>query len=366
MDQITDMETKLQQILARIPNTGDFVTILKEQYKSGQIGQDDEFLRVQRGLCHVTTRVDEIEDFREFWKTHKDILKRWVKKKNVPLNIKPPDIAQLTFYTFIQSPIGYSMFKVCLLNGWPTTEEWKKWEAWWSIQHQKITDMENHTGTKTATANWPLQVSTTADIIIKTITEIISAAAENMAQLNIEKLLWKTVLMQNLLTEIGIFPLANEKSWFAELWNFNAQILTTKPTMHNLHKLLSNILPNKCKADHILYVSTPFKDWITHRDHQCTSLKHTTAVPKIRNLPENYRLVLEKSADLNKIVKSDSEIKKSPKRKSKEKVSPKKAKVKKRVIKREPSPEYITTSEASSSEDETSKNAYVISSSEEE
>ena len=358
------METKLQQILARIPNTGDFVTILKDQYKSGQIGKDDEFLRMQRGLCHVTTRVDEIEDFREFWKTHKDVLQRYVKKKNLPLNVKPPDVAKIGFFAFIQTPIGLSLFKVCLLNGWPTSEEWKKWEAWWNIQHQKITDMENHTGTKSATSSWPLQVATTADLINKLINDVISAAAENMAQINIEKMLWKTILIQNLLTEIGIFPLANEKSWFAELWSFNQKILQTKPTIHNLHKLLTNILPNKTKSDHILYASTPFKDWITHRDHQCQPFSHTTAVPRIRNLPEDYRLVLEKSADLHNREQPSSTGKISPKRKSKEKTSTKKAKIK-RVIKREPSPEYISTSEASSTEDETSKNSYVISSSSE-
>ena len=363
-DQITSVETKIQQILARIPNTGDFVTILKEQMKNGQIGKDDEFLRMQRGLHHVSARMEEIDDFRDFWTTHKDLFKRWVKKKNQPLNVKPADIAHMGFFSFIQSPIGHSLYKVCLLNGWPTTEEWKKWEAWWNIQHQKITDMENHTGTKVSTASWPIQVSSTADMINNLITDVISAAAENMAQLNIEKILWKTVLIQNLLTEIGIFPQAQEKSWFAELWNFNVQILKTKPTIHNLHKLLTNILPNKNKPDHILYASTPFKDWIMHRDHQCDSLMTTAAVPRIRNLPEAYRLALEKSADLHKKEKTQVSTKNSPKRKSNDKISPKRVKIRK--IKREPSPEYVSTSDVTSSEDETSKNVYTVSSSSEE
>ena len=34
------------------------------------------------------------------------------------------------------------------LNGWPTNEEWKKWDAWWNIQVARVTDHENHTGIK--------------------------------------------------------------------------------------------------------------------------------------------------------------------------------------------------------------------------
>ena len=351
--------------MSKLPNTGDFVTILKDQYNNGEIGRQDEFLRIQRGLSHVTTRVDEIEDFRSFWKEHKDVFKRWVKKKNLPLNVKPTDVATSGFFSFIQSPIGHSCYQICILNGWPTSEEWKKWDAWWNIQLQKVTDMENHTGTKTVSSAWPLQAATTADMIMHEIREIITAAAENMAQINIERLLWKTAFIQNALTEIGIFPLQNEQSWFAELWNFNRKIPEAKQDIYTIQKMLVKILPNKVQADHILHVSTMYKDWIPFKDLQLQAAAQNTPVPKIRSLPEQYRMMLDRTQDEDK---SPSHMTPSTSKgaKSKDKISKKrklKEPIKKQKKKRRETSSEESSSSESSSDDETTKNVVHITSS---
>ena len=317
---------------------------------------------MQCGLRHVTARVDEIEDFREFWKSHKDFFKRIQKKKNIPLNIRPTDVALLPFFSYIQSPAGQECFNLCLLNGWPTTEEWKQWEAWWNIQLQKIQDMENHTGHKSATSQWPMQVHITAKLIHQAIAELFIAAAENTAQLNLEKVLWKTVFIQNALTEIGIFPKADEKSWFANLWEFNNRLIQTKPTVHQCQKLLQKILPCKANPDHILYVSTPTKDWIAHRDNQ---LPQTTAFacPRLRSIPENYRLLMEKMKPGMEDLPSTSGLKqptRRPKRRVKSSPSPPPKKLPKS------SSEESTSDDSSSDEDFNRKKADVPSSSDED
>ena len=145
-DQLTQMETRLQMILAKIPNTEEFVSRLKDEYKTGNINKEDEFVRVQKGLTHVTCRMDEIEDFRDLWKSHKDALTAMLKKKNVPFNARPNDIAGIRLYQFINTTIGTPCYQLITMNGWPTTEEWKSWDAWWNIQMQRITDHENHLG----------------------------------------------------------------------------------------------------------------------------------------------------------------------------------------------------------------------------
>ena len=359
IDQLTNVETKLQLILNQIPSTGDFVSILKDQFNNGEIGRQDEFLRVQRGLHHVTARMDEIEDFKEFWKEHKDVFKRWIKKKNLPLNVKPTDIANAGFFSFIQSPLGQSCYQICILNGWPTSEEWKKWEAWWNIQLQKVTDVQNHTGIKTVTSAWPLQVVTTSDMIMHEIRQIITAAAENMAQINLEQLLWKTAFIQNALTEIGIFPQQNENSWFAELWNFNRKLPEAKHDLHTIQKMLVKILPNKTQADYILHVSTPHKDWIPFKDHKLLAAAKDIPVPRIRSIPEQYRMMLNREQNTDEVLDSPgakSKDKKSKKRKQRE---PIKTLIKKR---KETSSEESSSPE-SSSEDETTKNVVHITSS---
>ena len=62
------METKIQQILAKIPNSIEIVNEIKQAYHSGDINKEDEFLNIQKGLSHVTFRVDQIEELRLVYK----------------------------------------------------------------------------------------------------------------------------------------------------------------------------------------------------------------------------------------------------------------------------------------------------------
>ena len=56
--------------------------------------------------------MDEIEDFREFWKQHKDSIQSLIKRKNIPHNARPSDIANMRFYQFIYTPIGKALFQI--------------------------------------------------------------------------------------------------------------------------------------------------------------------------------------------------------------------------------------------------------------
>ena len=181
-DQLTDMETKLQLILARIPKTDDFIKEMKIQFQKGAMGSEDEFVRVQNGLLGVTRRMDEIEDFRTVWKSHKDTILSIIKRKNTPFNARPTDIAVMRFYQFINMPVGQHCYMLITLNGWPTSEQWKQWEAWWNIQTQRVADHENHLGIKSATAAWPMQVAHTSSLIMQAIQQIHIAAASNIVK----------------------------------------------------------------------------------------------------------------------------------------------------------------------------------------
>ena len=291
--QLTDMETKMQLILARIPKTEDFVSDLKKEFKNGTMNTEDEFLRVQNGLRHVTHRMDEIEEFRTLWKQHKDPLTSLLKKKNVPFNARPNDIAGIRLYQFINMPIGTSCYQVLTLNGWPTTEEWKSWEAWWNIQMQRINDHEAHIGIKSASAAWPMQVAHTTTMIMQTVTEINTAAAVNIAQIQVEPLIWKLAFIKNALTELFIIPKTNETGWFTNLWEINDKILKKKPNVKEMTKLLAKLVPARIPEEHILHVSTPAKDLIPIYNHELVVATTSTPVPRIRNIPDNYRTLWE-------------------------------------------------------------------------
>ena len=367
-NQLTDMETKIQLILARIPKTEDFVKEIKTEFQNGTMNTPDEFKRVQDGLRHVTFRMDEIEEFRTLWKLHKDALTSLLKKKNVPFNARPNDIAGIRLYQFINTPLGTPCYQIITLNGWPTTEEWKSWEAWWNIQMQRIADHEEHIGVKAlSSATWPMQVAHTSAMIMQAIMEINTAAAENIAQIQLEPLLWKIAFIQNALTEIFIIPKSNEKSWFANLWSVNEKILKKKPNIQQLQKILATLVPAKIPEDHILHVSTPVKDLIPINEHKLVVATTKVPVPRIRSLPMNYRIQLEDEENKEnippeEIEKPSSSGKRSRKVLQAQRKQPtlKKEKVKKRKIS---SSESSAEESQMSSEDDLEKNKVVIGSS---
>ena len=366
-NQLTEMETKLQLILARIPKTEDFIKDLKTEFQNGTMNTSDEFLRVQNGLSHVTHRMDEIEDFRNLWKLHKDPLTNLVKKKNVPFNARPTDIAGIRLYQFINIPLGTPCYQIITLNGWPTTEEWKSWEAWWNIQMQRIADHEDRIGIKGTTTAWPMQVAHTSAMIMQAIYDIHIAAAENMAQIDLEPLIWKIAFIQNALTEIFIVPKSNEKGWFANLWKANEKLLAKRITIKEMQAILTSLIPARIPEEHILHVSTPAKDLLPLKDHEFVVATTEVPVPRIRSIPMNYRLQLDRDGDKENIPpgkKTPSKNKKSSKSVLQiiQKRSNKKEKQTKKR-KKESSSESSAEEEEISSEDDIEKNRVVIGSS---
>ena len=329
------METKIQLILAKIPDSNDIVNKIKKAYKSGDINQEDEFINVQAGITHVTKRVDEIEDLRKLWAKHKDALTTLVTRKNVPLNSRPSDISGIKFYQFINTNMGTPCYQLITLNGWPTTEEWKSWDAWWNTEMHKMNQHEDHLGIKTPTARWPMQVAHTTAMIMQAIYDIHIAAATNIMQIQIEPLIWKIAFIKNALMELFIIPKTNEKGWIANLWNINDKLLKETTSVWELQKIIASILPAKIQEEHILYVSTPAKDLIPFRDHKISVATEKLPVPKIRTLPENYRLKWEQDPGPDD-KPSSSKQKVSKKENSEKEISEKQPKRKRKTITRTP------------------------------
>ena len=249
------------------------------------------------------------------------------------------------------------------LNGWPTTEEWKKWEAWWNIQVQRVTDHENHLGIKSATSSWPMQVSHTSAMIMQAVQEINVAAATNIAALQLELIIWRVAFIKNALTELFIIPKENETGWFKNLWELNDKLIKQTPTVKEMQKWLSKIVPAKIPEDHILHVSTPVKDLIPIRDFKYTVDTILIPVPRIRSLPENYRLNLEEQPQTNSEAETPSTSKPKPKKKSLAKEKSKKPVTKTRKRKRESSESSVQDTDKSSSDEELTQPKILIGSS---
>ena len=193
---------------------------------------------------------------------------------------------------------------------------------------------------------------------MQAVQEINVAAATNLAQIQLEPLIWKIAFITNALTELHIIPTKNEKSWFANLFEVNSKLSNKIPTIGDMQKMLLMITPAKIPEDHTLHVSTPYKDLMMIKDHKYEVATSTIPVPRIRSLDENYRLKL----DIGQSRKSEASDKRKSKNSIKPPAAPKKRKRKVSSEKEESEHDIELNDEMenSSSEDETTKNEAII------
>ena len=112
--------------------------------------------------------------------------------------------------------MGASLLKVITYNGWPSSETWKKWDAWWENQVTKCTTAQTRSGQKGLSHDWHLKVKRLADVAMQATDEMVTIMAENFAQWSIEKWMWRVNLIKNILIELEIlpWPTVERDNWF--------------------------------------------------------------------------------------------------------------------------------------------------------
>lgn len=190
--------------------------------------------------------------------------------------------------------------------------------------------------------------------------------------MQLEPLIWKLAFIKNALMEIHIIPKPNEKGWFANLWDINQKLTKKVPTILELQKMLTGLVPARISEDHILHVSTPSKDLIPIRDYKIEVATSNIPVPRIRSLEDNYRINLDKKSPNPKSEASEkskkrkkTELKKKPAKKSKKQRKTSSEASEDDVDKSEPIPEPPTQydHDSSSEDDSPDRQAIILGSS---
>ena len=50
----------------------------------------------------------------------------------------PKDLAQMSFFEFLQSPMGASLYQMLSLDMQPGQDDWTMHKQWWDNNHQKL------------------------------------------------------------------------------------------------------------------------------------------------------------------------------------------------------------------------------------
>ena len=117
--------------------------------------------------------------------------------------------------------MGSSLLQVLTYDGWPTKEDWTKWEAWWDKEVSAVNADSSRRGQKGVTVDWHFKVKRLADLIASAFEEMMTIMLENFTQWSVEKWSWRINLIKNALIEINIlpWPIPNQDNWFTRINN---------------------------------------------------------------------------------------------------------------------------------------------------
>ena len=117
------------------------------------------------------------------------------------MNTCPPDIASLTFFQFLKSPMGADFTVMCHLNGQPNPADWDNYNRWWLLQREQLDDKLGRRGDA---PDWPRFVAWRSKLFMSTFMDIQKHMTVNLTMLSLEKIIWDLTALRNILLELHL------------------------------------------------------------------------------------------------------------------------------------------------------------------
>ena len=117
------------------------------------------------------------------------------------MNTCPQDVAKLTFYQFIKSPLGSDLMVMLCLGGQPNPAQWDVHSRWWLRQRE---EMDNKLKTRGDAPDWPIYVTWRAKLFMSIFLETQKIMVINITMVPLEKLIWNFTAMRNILVDLAL------------------------------------------------------------------------------------------------------------------------------------------------------------------
>lgn len=117
--------------------------------------------------------------------------------------------------------MGQSLLELITFDGWPSKEDWTKWEAWWEENQTQASQALIRRGEKGPSIDWHFKVKRISSLIVTAVNEFVTIAIENHTQWSNEKWIWRINLIKNALLELKIlpWPIQGKNNWFTRIEN---------------------------------------------------------------------------------------------------------------------------------------------------
>ena len=113
----------------------------------------------------------------------------------------PPDVAKMSFFQFVQSPLGADLLVMLSLSGPLNPDQWAVQERWWLDQREKMDQKLHKRGDA---PDWPMYVAWRTKLFMHTYLEMQKCMVTNLTMVPIEKIIWNLTTLRNILLDLGL------------------------------------------------------------------------------------------------------------------------------------------------------------------
>ena len=124
------------------------------------------------------------------------------------MNTCPMDIAKMSFFQVVKSPLGSDLAAMLCLNGQPDPAGWDNYNRWWLLQREQLDD---RLGRRGDAPDWPMFVIWRSKLFMSIFLDIQKVMTVNLTAVPLEKLVWDFTALRNILVELRLVQLEDLK-----------------------------------------------------------------------------------------------------------------------------------------------------------
>ena len=121
--------------------------------------------------------------------------------RNLLDNKCPPDVAKLTFYQFVKSPLGADFTTMVSLGGPLNPAQWDHYERWWLRNREDVNSKLQIRGEQ---SDWVMFVAWRAKLFMHIFLGIQKNMVINITAVTLEQLIWDFTALRNILLELRL------------------------------------------------------------------------------------------------------------------------------------------------------------------
>ena len=127
------------------------------------------------------------------------------------------DIAKMSFFQFLRSPLGGDLMLMFLLPGQPSQDQWDIYNRWWLSARE---DLDDRLGRRGDAPDWPLYATWRSKLFMSIFLETQKHMVINITEVSLEKLIWNFTAMRNILLDLKLVnedELKSPKTYFQKV-----------------------------------------------------------------------------------------------------------------------------------------------------